>query len=333
MSEERSFLQAIRAKTEDRTTRLVYADWLDEHDDARGALIRIEEEIRTTPIYSDRYWELKPRHRAHLKSIKRSWLKQMGYGGTDYQPVFADVPTGWKERWRLIREFTERWYQIPVDDVGGPLKPRTSVPAWEETDLRTVDATMNDPKVSAGLPPSLREWAFFVRDLQLGLQDFDSGSGNRHIFGPYRERRIDFHFLLQNGGRDGYQVRDVDRHEPDPPVWWVPIAGFHPSRDSSRLVAPHVTTLALQYLLTRHYRGFGSETLRQKMTKKFARQLANFFPVHAHFDETQIFERSNVIALWMPVSLFTGHRPCFHLNVRPPPDPYEVLDQLFERNP
>jgi uncharacterized protein (TIGR02996 family) len=146
--EERAFQKAIRAKPDARAIRLVYADWLDERNDPRGELIRIEEETRTAAIYSDVYWELKPRRRELLKVVEKPWLKQMGYGGTDYQPVFADIPDGWKERWRLLREFVERWYQIPMDDVGGPLKPFPLVSRLAgDADARTMEEAMYDSNV------------------------------------------------------------------------------------------------------------------------------------------------------------------------------------------
>jgi uncharacterized protein (TIGR02996 family) len=327
VSDEKQFLKAIRAKPEDRTARLVYADWLDEHDKAgRAELIRVEEEIRTTPIYSDRYWELKPRRRALLRSVKGPWLDQMGYGGTDYQPVFADVPTGWTERWRLLREFTERWYQIPVGDVGGPLKPLPRPrgrPSLEEEAGRTVDDAMSDAKVRAGLPPALREWVFFIRDLRLGLKGFGRGSGDRHLLDPGERIR----FLFRDGGRDWCFVRAEHRRQPDPPVWWDSVASD--PNDYSQLVAPHVTTLALQYLLTQYEPEFGEQPGAQKTAKPFARRLASYFPVRSDFDGTLIFERPNVIVLWMPQSLFTEEGPHLHVKVRPPANPDEVYDQLW----
>lgn len=328
-AEERSFLKAIRATPGDRTARLVYADWLEEHNDARGKLIRIEEELQTTPIHSDRYWELKPRRRALLASAERAWLKQMGYGSTDYQPVFADVPAGWKERWRLLREFIERWHQIPIDDVGGPLKPipRGKSRPMVEADLHTVNAAMNDPKVSAGLPPSLREWIVFIRDLQLGLKDFGGGSGDQHVFWDSGER---ISFLQRDGGRDGCFVRGEQRHDLDPPVWWEDNTRQLPHPDSSHLVSPRVTTLALHYLLTQYEPEFGESHTRQNMTKKVVRQLANYFPVQSEFDGIQMFERHNVIALWIPESLLTGDRPCLHVKVRPPANPEDVHTELWE---
>ncbi len=326
--EERALLKAIRAKPEARAIRLIYADWLDERSDPRGELIRIEEEVRIAAIYSDMYWQLKPRRRELLKSVEKPWLKQMGYGGTDYQPVFADVPVGWKERWRLLREFVERWYQIPMDDVGGPLKPfpPRNDQSLEEGDRRTVNEAMNDPKVNANLSPSLREWILSIRDLQLGLTDFDQGSGNRHIFRDEGER---IGIMSPGNGRESFFVRDEHRHEPDPPVWRDSI---RPRKDidESHQVAPRATTLALHYFLTRDELEDGEGENEQKMTKKFARQLAKCFPVRSHFDELQLFERPNVIALWVPESPFNGEAPCFRLMARTRANWEEVFDQLFE---
>ncbi len=326
MSDERHFLKAIRAKPDDRTIRLVYADWLEEHDNAQGELIRIEEEVRNVPIYSDRYWELKPRRRELLKLVKKPWLKQLGYGGTDYHPVFADVPADWKSRWRLVREFAERWYQIPVDDVGGPLKPfpRGQSPSLEGEDSRTVDAAMSDPNVRDGVPPSLREWLLFIRDMQLGLKGFNDGSGDRHVFHDSGPR---VGFLQGGGGREGCFVRDEHRREPDPPVWWDWTTPS-PRRDSARSVAPHVTTLALQYLLTQYEPQFGEPPAAQRMTKNVAQKLANYFPVRSNFDKIQIFERQNVIALFFPEPMFGVDGPALHVKARAPADPEEVREQL-----
>ena len=49
MNDEAAFLAAIRATPNDPTDRLVFADWLDERNDARGELIRIEEECGNFP--------------------------------------------------------------------------------------------------------------------------------------------------------------------------------------------------------------------------------------------------------------------------------------------
>src|SRR5262245_21287675 len=47
MTNDNVFLRAILAAPGDSCLRLVYADWLDDHDDARGEFIRVEVEIRS----------------------------------------------------------------------------------------------------------------------------------------------------------------------------------------------------------------------------------------------------------------------------------------------
>ena len=43
MSEEAAFIAALVAEPSDRTAALVFADWLDERGDPRGAMLRIDE--------------------------------------------------------------------------------------------------------------------------------------------------------------------------------------------------------------------------------------------------------------------------------------------------
>src|SRR5215475_10196017 len=81
------FLNAIESQPADRTLRLVYADWLDERDDPRGELIRIEEEMRTLPVFADRFWELKPRRNALRAQAGSEWCGRMRYG-TECEPAF-----------------------------------------------------------------------------------------------------------------------------------------------------------------------------------------------------------------------------------------------------
>ena len=66
MADDKGFLKAIKAQPCDGALRLIYADWLEDQADPRAELVRVEEEMRQLPIYSDRYWQLKPR-RATLR--------------------------------------------------------------------------------------------------------------------------------------------------------------------------------------------------------------------------------------------------------------------------
>lgn len=142
------FLREIERQPAERTLRLVYADWLDEHDDPRGELIRVEEEMREVPVYADRFWELKPRRNELRLRAGDVWCGRMRYG-TECEPVFRHgIPDGWRERWRLIREFTERWDGVPMPDVGG----------------RQGEIAEAESRLGRTLPPSVREWIAFAHD-------------------------------------------------------------------------------------------------------------------------------------------------------------------------
>jgi uncharacterized protein (TIGR02996 family) len=304
MSEERAFLAAIGARPDDRTARLVYADWLEERGDRRGELIRVEDEIRTVPIHSDRYWELKPRRPALLKQAKKPWLKRMGYGGTDYEAVFADVPADWKGRWRLLREFTERWHGVPMGDVGGPVK------ATRRKEERI------DPALLAKVPPSLREWAAFIRDLaqsdeRHGASNFGPGGNDGHQWADLGERVT---FLNFNGGRFHCTVAKSELANPDPPVEYGFIHG--PFECSF----PRVTTFAFQYLMStwNDRRAALKAAVRVRRTKALAKQLAAAFPVRSEWDGIEIYEKTNVVAFLNQDRYFTNGELNLHVMAREP---------------
>jgi uncharacterized protein (TIGR02996 family) len=150
---DEAFLAAIEATSEDRTPRFVYADWLEEHGDLRASLIRTEEEIRTVPVHADRYWELKRRRHELREQCDREWVQRMRYG-TDYEPVFRDVPDDWRGRWRLLREFVERWYGIPAGDVGG----------------RRRESRQLERRLRVTVSPAVREWVVFRADIGASWQ-------------------------------------------------------------------------------------------------------------------------------------------------------------------
>src|SRR5579871_2565422 len=144
-----AFLNAIRSKPADRSVRLIYADWLEERRDPRSELIRICEAMRRLPVFADEYWRLKARRNELRAGCPLDWLAATGYDGSDYDPIFRDgVPDDWRGRWRLIREFTERWHGIDVPDVGGQ---REAVRQAEE-------------RLGLALPPSLQEYIAYAHD-------------------------------------------------------------------------------------------------------------------------------------------------------------------------
>jgi uncharacterized protein (TIGR02996 family) len=279
MATEQRFLDAIESQPEDRSVRLVYADWLEERGDPNGELIRIEEEMRSLPAYSDRYWQLKPRRNALRQACDKEWLQRLKYG-TDYQPVFREVPDGWKERWRLLREFTERWHGVPVGDVG--------------RHQREIEEAERQLKVK--LPPAVREWIAYSHDLM-----------ERESFGILRDnyavsRLKGFaavSLLLQSEGDVYWAVRNKNLNLPDPPVDWY--GWDRESAEDGRFVhggsyGQHVTSFVFRHLsayLPEH--GGRSTGTRVQAHRELLQQLAEAFPVQCQFDHCQVFERPNMI--------------------------------------
>jgi uncharacterized protein (TIGR02996 family) len=287
MPEERHFLADIDAQPENRAVRLVYADWLIDRGDARGELIHLEEEMPTLPVHTDRYWELKSRRKALRPLAKKAWLKRLKYDRTDYEPVFGDVPDGWKERWLLLREFADRWHGLPMDDAGGPIK---KVPG---------SAIKVAPDLLAAAPPSLREWLAFLRDVE-AVMDLDSlvdaGGGN-----PGHEWLDDgeqIRFMDFDGNRENLLADKNHRGNPDPAVDYYDL--FH---DGPACSFPHLTTFALQCLMSAWERE--KFVVRVKRTKTLTRGLTAAFPVYSAWDDVEIFEQTNMVAILQRNYLFT----------------------------
>ena len=74
-TEDKAFLRAILDNPDDTTARLVYADWLDEHDDKRGTYLRVEMELHALPDPADERAGALHKQLAELKhKIDPDWL-------------------------------------------------------------------------------------------------------------------------------------------------------------------------------------------------------------------------------------------------------------------
>ena len=276
MSDEQSFLNAIESEPDVRLTRLIYADWLEEHGDLRHELIRIEEEMRTLPIYSDAYWQHKSRRKELRQACDQEWLERMRYG-TDYEPVFGDVPDGWKERWRLIREFVERWYGIPVNDVG-----------CEHEITATVEKA-----AGVSIANSIREWVIFTVDLNyISRQRFKLDFRYR-----VENQKTNIPFLILHYSTDNHSigVHKTDLSETDPCVIEYTIQSN--CQFQLDLYSPKVSTFALKAVLIdfvadtkKHWR------LEYEPPLEFVQALREWSDSYSHFGEYQLFEKTNALA-------------------------------------
>jgi uncharacterized protein (TIGR02996 family) len=281
------FLSAIESQPSDRTLRLVFADWLDEQSDPRGELIRIEEEMRALPVFSDRFWELKPRRNALREQAGTEWCGRMRYG-TECEPVFRHgIPDGWRERWRLIREFTERWHRVPMPDVGG----------------RQKEIAEAETRLGRKLPPSVREWIAYDQDTRI------DESYSAVLGGWFEVAALPGQVVSLFGDAPGnkYGIRHADAQEPDPPVdryIWDGELGIHNNyapagieyRESS------VTNFVFRWLLMSHlgHHTSISDYLADEHDKDhLLGDVEDHFPVFARWSDLDLYETNNVaIAFW-----------------------------------
>ena len=91
MDDRLAFLRAIRANPDDDVSRLVFADWLDEHDDPQGEFVRLQLELEAIRYRIDnpRARELHAREEALLAEHGDTWLGE-AHDLTEW-PAFGPV--------------------------------------------------------------------------------------------------------------------------------------------------------------------------------------------------------------------------------------------------
>ena len=313
--QESSFLAAIRADPSDRLARLAYADWLEERDDPRAELIRVEEEMRLIPVFADRFWHLKPRRNELRAASSPEWLSAMSYG-TVCEPVFRHgVPDGWKERWRLIREFVERWHRIPMPDVGG----------------RPDEIREAETRLGRTLPPSVREWVAFAHDVRQE-QDYHDVLGNVYQLQDV-EGCAALSLLLQSGGIYRSAVWHRDLKADDPPVsgFWRLYAptGNEPFVPHETPIEPSLTSFALRYAMGNVKTiGGGFSTCEVRDAAILVSNLKVTYPVQAMLEDEQIFEKDNICIRFSPAA--RGEMPHIIVEVFNPLPPEGIPQFLWD---
>ncbi len=109
MKEEEGFLRALLARPDDRTTRLVYADWLDEHDDGRGEFLRLELRLEELPPDDGARAAALSRLRELRVGIDLGWLARLDRARVEncFRFAFA-CPQRW-EQLRPTADALVRW--------------------------------------------------------------------------------------------------------------------------------------------------------------------------------------------------------------------------------
>ena len=297
MSPETPFLDAIRAEPTNVACRLVYADWLEERGDARAELIRIEEEMRPLPVFSDRFWQLKPRRYELLQKLPMDWLETMHYGIDCCPPTFRHQPVTLKDWWRLIRVFTERWHPFPsLPDVGG----------------RPAEIQAAEASLQRELPLSVREWVAFAHDVRTS-EDHPILRSDcfLHLFGIQELSALALlrrSYGIHEDGETVWAVQYQDLGNPDPPVWrYERKAGAKLYYSNRNPVARTLSSFALGHSLTRA-RGMLDRFLLYILYDNdpiYRDEALQSIPVHFslevecydHGEGVDVFEKDNLLVL------------------------------------
>ena len=137
VTEDELFLTAIRENPRDDTPRLVYADWLDEHDDPRAEWLRIEVRLKQLVADGRLYGPLAARQGCLERDaeIDRGWLKVVRY-----QPSWSGGE---------IRDWREFYDSLLIHPHG-----------WHETVPKPTASQLEHFEVATGfrLPRSYREY-------------------------------------------------------------------------------------------------------------------------------------------------------------------------------
>jgi uncharacterized protein (TIGR02996 family) len=295
LRDDASYLRAIQTQPCDRLLRRLYADWLEALQPRRTELIRVCEAMRDVPVWSDRYWELKARRNELWHQVPLDWLEATGYDGSYYDPVFRDgVPGGCRERWRLIREFTERWHGIAVPDVGAQ---RATVAQAEE-------------RLGRGLPASLREYVAYVHDIADSSPAHDPHRYNTLFHSAYallhhlhRHAAVSLiHFTLDSSVLG---VAHEDLTTADPRTYFFDEvidesgASYPPPPRPPRaptLFAPTLSLSIFQSLFIQLPTA-GDMEARGADPDAWLPRLMDDFPIHTRFDDAHVFETNELLVL------------------------------------
>jgi len=152
MNEERAFLTAILERPHDDATKLIYADWLEEHGDPRAEYLRLMVKVRQeraiTPEQRRRHNELS----AELAELRAQERQEWKDAITDRRH-----PQENRERQRRVQELESQLLKLSK-------KIRQQIPARLRELAATFDpnwlAVVSDPQIEGCGKSTSRGWSF-----------------------------------------------------------------------------------------------------------------------------------------------------------------------------
>lgn len=218
------FLTALAADPRDESTRLVYADWLEEQGDPRGTYLRIEHRMAATSPFESAYWDLKLERNELRKGLDLDWLEAVGYP-TYYAPLFSQLPPSRDARWRLVDRFIDTWHQPLTRHSGNTLN----------------DVVDQGRELGVPIPEALGEWY----RLAGGRMNLWTGQDETVPLAAVQFRKDALRFRWENQGCEIWGVRVADTALKDPPVVRTQDDNF----EGGRVDSDSVTSFAIQTLM------------------------------------------------------------------------------------
>ncbi len=113
MAIEDAFLHDILARPDDDAPRLIYADWLEEHNNPRGEFIRVQCALAQLAPEDPRRWPLEQRERELLVEHEPKWLPGWNLTGEwQFRRGFVDEITVTSEEY--LRSASQCFEQAPI---------------------------------------------------------------------------------------------------------------------------------------------------------------------------------------------------------------------------
>lgn len=164
----KTFLAACHTESDDDTPRLVLADWLEEHDDPRGEMVRLQCQLSALPAGDPTYNELFDRHQKWWKKYESWWQKEVGMLIWASSPQDRGLPT--------IGHYEDEDCWLQSSDLRDPAK-------YPKNRLSTTIAA-GWPGMTWVMPTALCEEAEWADEYADDFEDEDDDAGAEYELEP-----------------------------------------------------------------------------------------------------------------------------------------------------
>jgi uncharacterized protein (TIGR02996 family) len=202
MDEHEPFIAAIEAQPDDRTARLVYADWLDERAHPAGEYLRAELHLASLPDGSAAAPDLRAKLRTLRPRIEPEWLARF-----DQPRVMLANPTPFPAGWWCfelpgVRNSGPTYSRIAYDALPPLHYPRfTGTFDWIPRSPRQPDLTPYHSASAEGLKAHFDRLIRHLTDLGLTVpRDFVNWMSDPSI-GDYSSITGSYPFCLRDAAR------------------------------------------------------------------------------------------------------------------------------------